>query len=92
MDEQELAKLEADIKQRGLLHPIVIYEGKILDGVQRYNACQLAKVYPKHVQFEKLSEEVRKHGPVKFVISQNARRRNLTKEQPENVVSMIKRA
>ena len=81
MEEQELAKLEADIKQYGLHHPIVLYQGKILDGVQRYTACQRAKVYAKTVLFDKLPEEVRKHGPVKFVISQNARRRNLTKEQ-----------
>jgi ParB-like chromosome segregation protein Spo0J len=81
MHEESLSELVEDIKQYGLRDSIVLYEDKILDGVQRYTACQLAKVKPGYVQFESLSEEVREHGPARFVISVNARRRHLTKQQ-----------
>ena len=93
LDDKHLAELAADIKRRGLLHPIVIYEGKILDGVQRYNACQLANVYPKRVQFDKLAEDVRKQGPAAFVLSQNLFRRqlHLTDDQRVAIVTKLRK-
>lgn len=40
MSEEEFASLCDSIKSKGLKHPIVIYQDKVLDGWHRYNACK----------------------------------------------------
>lgn len=43
----DFSRLVDDIKKNGLLEPIWLYEGKILDGRNRYNACKQVDVNPK---------------------------------------------
>ena len=76
-DNDTFAGLVADIKQNGLRDPIVKYQGKILDGRNRYLACLEAKVEPHFVEYD---EE--KHGdPLAYVLSKNATRRHLSESQ-----------
>jgi len=74
MTDAEFAALREDIKANGLLDPIVLYEGAILDGRHRDRACEESGVAPAYVQFEGDS-------PVSFVMSKNVTRRNLTTDQ-----------
>jgi hypothetical protein len=54
--------------------PIVLFEGKILDGRNRYNACKQAGVSPQYREFEG-------GNPWQYVWDHNGQRRNLSGEQ-----------
>jgi ParB-like chromosome segregation protein Spo0J len=74
MDSDDLQGLADDILKNGLREKIVLLEQKILDGRNRYRACQIAGVEAKFMVFEG-------HDPTAFVLSKNIHRRNITKSQ-----------
>lgn len=67
-------ELVADIKLHGLREKIWLYEGKILDGRNRYLACQKANVKLETRNYTGVN-------PLAFVISLNIQRRHLSVEQ-----------
>jgi len=73
MSDGEYKNLVEDIRANGLLEPIYIYEGKVLDGWHRYKACLEAGVEPWFKECQ--------GNPVKFWISKNIVRRHLTESQ-----------
>jgi hypothetical protein len=75
---EELTLLARDIKARGQLEPIIVYKGLILDGRNRYRACQIAGVKPK---IEEFNEKAAKGSAEDFVLSRNLRRRHLSMGQ-----------
>jgi hypothetical protein len=77
MPDDELQTLAHDIKANGLRNPIIIVNGKVLDGRNRLLACKLAGVRP---EFQPRNAE-RLGSPVTWVLSQNLHRRQLTATQ-----------
>jgi len=75
MTDDELRELADDIRQNGLQNAIVLYQGKILDGRNRYLACPMAGVKPRFVQWDG------EGSPLQWVISENMVRRHLTSSQ-----------
>lgn len=73
LPEAELAELAEDIKSFGLREKIWLYEGKILDGRNRFIACQRAKKKPGYRTFKGTAA-----GALALVISNNVKRRHLT--------------
>lgn len=76
MSDDELARLSADIKERGQIDPIILHQGLILDGRNRLKACEMADVEP---NFSAWSGEG--GSPAQFVASKNIHRRHLSKPQ-----------
>jgi len=74
MSSKEFNELKRDIKENGLLEPILLYEGKILDGRNRYNASQAVGVEIK-------TREYTGTNPLQYVMSTNLKRRHLTDSQ-----------
>ena len=52
MSDEELSELSKDITSNGLRVPILLHEGKILDGRSRYQACESSGVKPEYTEFE----------------------------------------
>jgi len=76
MTAEEYAALRDDIREHGLLHPIVMHDEQILDGRHRYRACVELGIEPETTYY--LGEC---GSPISFVLSENAKRRHLDKSQ-----------
>jgi hypothetical protein len=72
----ELAELAEDIRQNGLRDEIVTYEDCVLDGRNRYLACQIANVKPRFIKWDGSGG-----SPTLYVVSKNLHRRHLTAAQ-----------
>jgi len=72
---KEFKELVEDIKKQGLLESIWIYDGKIVDGRNRYRACKEAGVEPSVRIWDGNG------SLVSFIVSLNLNRRHLTKAQ-----------
>ncbi len=70
LEHGELDALSLDIKNNGLLNPIVRCDGKILDGRNRILACRLANVEPRF-------RDITPAEAMTFTMSQNCYRRHL---------------
>lgn len=81
--ESELAEMAADIKQRGLLCPIIMLDGKVLDGRNRLRACEIAGVAPRF-------QEYAGADPLADVVSWNLKRRHLSTSQKATLAVALK--
>ena len=84
MSNDDLHELAADIKENGLENPITIYEGKIIDGWNRWSACQLAGI--KNPPVVELPTD---KDPRRWVLSQNLWHRHLDKHQRATAIVSV---
>lgn len=71
---QDFKDLIEDIRTNGLHEPVWLYEGKILDGRNRWLACEDLGIKADFREYEG-------DDPVGFVVSLNLKRRHLTESQ-----------
>jgi hypothetical protein len=83
MDEVTFRGFQSDIKEHGLQEKVIwLYEGKILDGRNRYRACTaLSVAYD--------TQTYTGDDPVAFVISRNLHRRHLNESQRSMVGARV---
>jgi ParB-like chromosome segregation protein Spo0J len=84
MEGAEFDEFVVDIKTNGLHEPIVLFDGKILDGRNRYRACLAADVEPDVIDGDGWIDD-----PATYVISANIRRRHLNTEQRAEFLAKI---
>jgi hypothetical protein len=84
MEGAELDALAIDIKANGLQEQIALYEGKILDGRNRYRACLAAGVSPVTYDADPFIRD-----PAAYVVSANLHRRHLTAEQKRELITKL---
>ena len=82
MQPHEFVDLKADIRQRGLLNPIIVLDGRILDGRNRFKACQEVGVNPFVVEYSG-------NDALGDVISWNLKRRHLDETQRAYVAAKL---
>lgn len=78
----EFEQLVADIKANGVREPVITYEGKILDGRNRFKAANAAGAEVPFREYEGAD-------PLGFVISLNLHRRHLNESQRAMVAAAI---
>lgn len=85
MEGAEFDALVADIAEHGQLEPIWLYEGKVLDGRNRWRACQQLGIEPRVQQW------ANGRDPEAFVVSLNLHRRHLTRDQRDALICDLRR-
>lgn len=68
-DPERFQELVTSVRENGLLEPVVLYEGKVLDGRNRLLACRKAGVEPTFEQFTPNGV-----GPVQWIAARHTRR------------------
>jgi N6-adenosine-specific RNA methylase IME4 len=84
LPENELNLLAEDIKQNGLHNAIWLYKGEILDGRNRFLACEKASIEPEFQEYEGGESDI-----LPFVLSLNLSRRHLNESQRAMVAAKI---
>lgn len=78
----EFEQLVSDIREHGVLEPVWMLEGKILDGRNRYRAAQAAGVECPVRSYDG-------NDPIGFILSHNLKRRHLNESQRAMVAAKL---
>ena len=96
MEGADFDALVADIKANRLRDKIILYEGKILDGRNRYRALRALGVDPEAIREQCCRTigciDAHHGGPAAYVISANIHRRHLTAEQRRDLIVKVIKA
>lgn len=84
LDDDELRHLADDIAEHGLIEPVVVRDGVLLDGRNRLAACQLAGIEPETREWEGDESQV-----TAWIISRNLHRRHLTTSQRALIAARV---
>jgi N6-adenosine-specific RNA methylase IME4 len=84
LPDAELASLAYDIKENGLREPVIMFGAHLLDGRNRWRACELAGVEPKLRDWSGTQEQALRYG-----ISLNLNRRHLDESQRAMVAARV---
>jgi ParB-like chromosome segregation protein Spo0J len=79
---EEYKALKRDIKEHGLLSPIVVFEDMVLDGRHRLQACDELRIKPTFTRFKGDYDKA-----TAYVLSHNLYRRHLTASQRARVAA-----
>jgi len=81
----EIAALAQDISEHGLRHKITLFEGKVLDGRNRYEACRKFGIKPEFTDWNGTFTEA-----IQLVWSENINRRHL--DSGQRAIAWVKRS
>jgi len=82
LPDAELHALAEDIKRNGLQQPVIMFGAHLLDGRNRWRACEIAGVEPRLKDWSG-------DDPIGFVVSLNLKRRHMDESQRAMVAARI---
>lgn len=86
MSEDEKTLLKNDIENNGIMNPIILHDGKIVDGRHRYEAAMSLGMSESDIPFVSLDSD---GDPLDFVLSSNFHRRHLNTSQRAMIAANI---
>ena len=87
LEGEKFEELKADIEKNGVQVWMTFYDGKLLDGRNRYRACVELGINPEHYSDELDVESV--PDPIAWVLSTNLHRRHLTTSQRAMIAAKV---
>jgi hypothetical protein len=87
MPEDELAALTESIKEYGLIEPIIYYKDMILDGRNRFLACQ--RIDYQFQEHDKIDLSDSNIDPFTYVVAKNITRRHLTADDKRRIIKEL---
>jgi len=87
LDDEDFDALVEDIREYGQIEPITLFEGKILDGRNRYKACLELGIEVKTKEWT--PSELNGLTPLQYVISENIMRRHLNVAQRSEIALLL---
>lgn len=84
MTDDEAKSLMIDIRENGQREPIILFNGKVIDGRNRLRACRWLGFEPKTREYQGREDEI-----VSYVLSLNLHRRHLTEGQRAMIASNL---
>lgn len=87
LEGEEYERLKADIKEHGVQADMIFYDGKLIDGRNRYRACMELGINPDHYSGELDVDLI--DDPVALVLSLNLHRRHLSTSQRAMIAGKI---
>jgi ParB-like chromosome segregation protein Spo0J len=87
MSGDDFSQLKASIEKAGQLDPIVLLDGKILDGRHRYQACCELGITPIFRDYDPATDG---DSPTEFSVAKNTVRRHLTTSQRAMIAANIR--
>jgi N6-adenosine-specific RNA methylase IME4/ParB-like chromosome segregation protein Spo0J len=85
MSPQEYEELKSSISAHGLRQPVVLFEGRILDGRNRYKVCFELGIEPVFRDFDR----AREGSALDFAFDLNVRRRHLNESQRAMIAAKL---
>lgn len=83
MSEEEFDRLVADIREHGQRDPIILHDGAVIDGRNRYLACQKIGIEPRVAEWDG-------EGSIEaFVVSKNLCRRHMNESQRAMIAARL---
>ena len=82
LEGKDLEALRADIEANGQINKIILYQGKVLDGRNRYWICEMLGIEPETIVYPG-------DDPIGLVLSQNLHRRHLDESQRAMVATKL---
>ncbi|MFP5078315.1 ParB/RepB/Spo0J family partition protein [Rhizobium sp. YIM 134829] len=84
MTDAEARDLMVDMREHGQREPIVLFQGKVIDGRNRLRACRWLEIEPRTREYHGREEDI-----VSYVLSLNLHRRHLTDSQRAMVAAKL---
>jgi ParB-like chromosome segregation protein Spo0J len=84
MADEELERLIEDIRQNGQVNPIIVIDNNIVDGRNRFLACERLGITPKTEEWHLNEERI-----AQLVVSLNLHRRHLNESQIAMIASRL---